>query len=804
MTTSASSNPPSVNSSSAHAETSGFLPTTEEKSFNYRHLIAVARRRLWLILIVAIAVITWDWSRNLTQQPPDRYKSAFRLLVEPIAGDEEFQELSRELGQQRTGGGRLDYPTQMQVLTSSQVMRPIHEQLQQEYPELGYSQLIGGLTIKRLGATKILEVSYEAGDPQLAGAVTRAVAEGYIEYSEKQQQTGEQRVLDLIEEQMPALRKRVESLQNELQQFRNRHDVIDPSEKGNLLSQNITNLQQRQQATEITIEENLSLRENLLEQLGLGLDEAMTTVALSEAPRYQELLNQLKEIETQIALELGRFKEDSPNIEALKEQRKTILNLLRQESQSVLGEERISEKIRSQVSSPNPIRLSLTQDLIGATNQIRVLRVRKTALEEAEQDVRNDLQDITELARKYESINQRLEIAQDNLKRFIDRREQLKMQAVQSTLPWQLVEAPFTPKQPLPHDQRGLAFGVIAGILAGAAAAYLAEKIDTKFHSPDELKEASKLPLLSVIPYQKLLADRKDHKGNLLPVYTNQIESETVAHTQDANGSNGNGEESQTQSEQQDLEEVLSSHFAETFKTLHTNLSFMNPDRPIKSLVISSSVPGEGKSTTALNLAQAAASVGKRVLLVDADMRRPQVHQMLEIPNQYGLSNVISTGLELEEAMRRSPTNSNLYILTSGPTPPESNRLLASETMKQLTQEWEDSFDLVIFDTPPIAGLADAKILTPLTSGLIMVVGLGISDRTIFKYVVETLAVSRTSVLGVVANSVKESTMAESSYYYYYYYYNYYYNHYYYRPSPSYSETSLPSGSSHSNSSSED
>ena len=765
MTSSAQSNQQSVNSSPANSQGSEVLSSApEEKSFNYRQIIAVARRRLWLILIVMIAVVTWEWTRNLTQVPPSRYKSSFRLLVEPIAGDEQFQELSRELGQDVGSSGRLDYPTQIEVLNSSRVMRPIHNELQQEYPQLSYTQLVNNLEIRRLGPTKILEVSYESGDPQLAGAVTKAVAEGYIDYSEKQQQTGEQRVLDLIEKQIPILRDRVESIQTEIQQFRNENNVVNPTDKADLLSGNISSLQQRQQATEIAIEENLSLRENILKQLGLGLDEAMTTVALSEAPRYQELLNQLKEIETEIALELGRFTEDSPNIETLKQQRETILELLKQESLAVLGDERITEQIRSQVTSPNPIRLSLTQDLIGATNQIRVLRVRGTALEDAEKEVRNDLKGINELAREYEGINQRLQIAQENLRRFIDRREQLKMQAAQNTLPWQLVEAPFIPTNPLPTEQRGLAFGAIAGILAGAAAAYLAEKIDTKFHSPDELKEITKLPLLSVIPYQKLLANRK--KGDFLPVYMDEVERETATQVEGRNNSHDPDEENQDEP-RNNIEEVLSSYFVESFKTLHTNLSFMNPDQPIKSLVISSSVMGEGKSTTALNLGQAAASVGKRVLLVDADMRRPQIHQMLDLPNQYGLSNVISTGLQLEEGMQRSPTNNNFYILTSGPTPPDSNRLLASETMRQLTQEWENSFDLVIFDTPPIAGIADAKILTPLTSGLIMVVGLGVSDRSAFKHVIETLSVSRTSILGVVANGVKQFSMAEIYYYYY-------------------------------------
>jgi len=764
-------------------------PPVEDESFNYQKTMAVAGRRAWLILIVFVAVTGTIWTRTLTQPP--RYRSSFRLLVEPIAGDQKFQELSDQLGLQQQSGtlNRLDYPTQIQVLQSSQVMVPIYEQLKAEYPNLSYGRLLENLRIQRLGETKILQVSYESENPERAGAVTQVIAEAYIDYSEKQQKSGEQRVLDLIGEQMPTLQEKVESIQSEIQTFRNQNNIIDPVARGNLLSQRISDIEQRKREAEIAITEKLSLRENLLQQLGLGLDEAMTTVALSEAPRYQELLNQLKEIETQIAIELGRFKADSPNIQALKQQKQKILELLEQEASAVLGTSQVSDKINSQVSSPNPIRLALTQDLIAATNEIRVLRVRRTALAEAEAEFRQQLKDSTELAKEYEEMNQRLEIAQGNLKRFIDRREQLKIQAVQKTLPWQVLEPPNQPNQPITGNTRGLILGVIAGLLAGAGAAYLAEKIDNTFHSPDEVKERSRLPILAVIPFVKALQAMKDEHEEfdvLSPSYGN-AKAETEAQPQ-LHGA-------EKKEPQAPITENFFFAFTEAFKTLHINLSFMKPDQAVTSLVISSCVPGEGKSTVALNLARAAATVGKRVLLVDADLRRPKLHQIFELPNQYGLSNVISTGLSFEEAMQESPTDENLYLLTSGPTPPDSNRLLASERMKQLAAEWENTFDLVIYDTPPLGGVADAKFLTPLTSGLIMVVGLGIIDRNLFKDVMETLRLSKTTVLGIVPNACKQSTMGEYSYYYHYY-------HQYYSRGNS-SQPSLISSNKNHNSASE-
>lgn len=787
-----------TSSSTANSLTTATSPPNvsnalEEESFNYRQILAVVNRRTWLILIVSIMVTGGIWARTLTQPP--RYRSAFRLLVEPIAGDETYQQLSRQLGESSDSiraslssqGSGLDYLTQIEVLKSSQIMQPIYQQLKEDYPTLTYQGLIENLTIQRLGETKIIQVSYESEDPQLAGGITEFIAKEYINYSQQQQISGEQRILELIEDQLPEIQKNLDSIQTEIQQFRNQNNIIDPVERGTLLSEKMSNLEERQQETKVAISENISLRENLLQQLGLGLDEAMTTVALSEAPRYQQLLNQLKEIETQIAIELGRFTEDSPNIQALQEQKQRLLELLRQEALAILGQEEVSQKINSQVSAPNPVRLSLTQDLITATNQLRVLRVRKAALKEAEVEVRNNLNNMAKLAKEYESMVQRLEIAKTNWERLISRREQLEIQAVGKTLPWQILEPPYQPNQPIAGKARGLILGAIAGLLAGAGAAYLAEKIDNKFHSVEEVKEKTGLPILAVIPFVKALQQREEYQDtDVSPAYGN---SEAEGATQ--------GRLNSTEGKEQHslITGTVFFAFTEAFKTLHTNLSFLKPDQPVKSLIVSSCVPGEGKSTVALNLARAAAAVGKRVLLVDADLRRPRLHQIFEIPNQYGLSNVISAGLSLEEAMHASPVDDNLYLLTSGPTPPDANCLLASERMKELAQNWENSFDLVIYDTPPLGGIADAKLLAPLTSGLIMVVGLGVIDRSLFRDVMDTLRLSRTNVLGLVPNACQQGSMGE-----YYYYYSYYHN--YYAGSAS-SHRSLTATNGNRNSSSE-
>ncbi len=193
----------------------------------------------------------------------------------------------------------------------------------------------------------------------------------------------------------------------------------------------------------------------------------------------------------------------------------------------------------------------------------------------------------------------------------------------------------------------------------------------------------------------------------------------------------------------------------------------MGSDSVSKSLVISSSVPGEGKSTVSLNLAKAASEMGHRVLLIDADMRLPQVHQRLNLLNTVGLSNLLSNdGLDLEELVQK-PSEAELEtlsVLTAGENPPDPVRLLSSQRMEQLREQLDrdDRYDLIIYDTPPVL-FADAKILGVSTRGIILVATMDKTNRYELKEAIEELKMSRVPILGLVANKVK--LKSKGSYY---------------------------------------
>jgi capsular exopolysaccharide synthesis family protein len=723
------------------------LSEFDEDKFDLRKILAVARRRLIIIAGVAIAVSSGIASKVLKQVP--NYEGKFQLLVGPVSGEDQVDKLTQSLGQNvgiEVEGP--DYETQIQVLWSPQVISPILKNIQARYPEIDYDTLRSKLGISRLAETKILEVRYQDADPEKIQFVLKELADGYIKYSKIEQRNSVEKGLEFVNSQTKELQGRVKDLQQKIQTLREDYRIVDPETQGQLLTNRMSDVVKQRQEAQTQLDESKQLYVELQSQLGqLGVtpDQAIAATALSEGPRYQELLNQLTELDTKIATESARFTEENPIVQRLLEERERLLPLIEKEASTVIGNSTSGvPNDAPSLASPSSIRQDLTQKLVETTNQIQLLEVRTREIAAAEGQLNQQLRNLPAIARNYADYQRDLTVATESLGRFLAVRETLQIEESQKTPPWQKLSEPKQPGAPIsPNVPRGLVLSAIAGLLAGAGAGLLAEKLDKVFHSPDELKDSTGLPVLGTIPFTKELKARRTKPGEATP---DPIEFR---------GRSYGG--------------YSASPLLEAFRSLNTNLQFLSPDQPIRSLVLSSSVPADGKSTVATYLAQAAAAMGQRVLLVDADLRRPQLHVRTDLPNVWGLSNVISSEINVDDVIQRSPLEDNLFVLTAGQIPPDPTRLLCSKKMRNLVERFQEAFDLVIFDTPPLLGLADARLLAAHTDGIVMVVGLGRTDRAVLTQVLYGLRTSHARVLGLVANGVKGYTTSSPDYYHHYY-----------------------------------
>ncbi|MFV8826389.1 CpsD/CapB family tyrosine-protein kinase [Alkalihalobacterium sp. APHAB7] len=206
------------------------------------------------------------------------------------------------------------------------------------------------------------------------------------------------------------------------------------------------------------------------------------------------------------------------------------------------------------------------------------------------------------------------------------------------------------------------------------------------------------------------------------------------------------------------------SPIAEQYRTIRTNIEFASVDEKVKTILVTSTGPGEGKSTTAANLAVVMAQQGNKVLLMDSDLRKPTAHYTFGVPNIAGLTSLLTKQHTAEEALQVTKVE-NLFLLPSGPIPPNPAELLSSRGMTLFLEAVAKKFDIVIIDSPPLMAVTDAQILSNYTDGTILVVGSGKADREQAVKAKDMLVAAKAKILGVVLNG-KEQKEGQNYYYY--------------------------------------
>lgn len=207
---------------------------------------------------------------------------------------------------------------------------------------------------------------------------------------------------------------------------------------------------------------------------------------------------------------------------------------------------------------------------------------------------------------------------------------------------------------------------------------------------------------------------------------------------------------------------------SEQFRTIRTNISFSMPDQELKTILVTSSTPGEGKSTIAANLGVVYAQEGKRVLIIDGDLRKPTLHQTFKKFNKIGLSDILAKKIPLYEAIQGTSIE-GLDVMTSGPIPPNPAELLASKALDILIQDVKKGYEVILFDAPPLLVVSDAQILSNKCEGTLLIANTGVVEKEIIVKATAILATSQAKVLGVVLNNY---VLPRSKHYYDYYSYD--------------------------------
>ena len=721
----------------------------EQQPLDLGWLFAVVQRRMGIM--VAITLLLGGISGSLvlwkTKQINRFYQGGFQVLVEPITAEGRLSQLLiqsqsanfsadevNKVGSSVEDSSMVDYQTLLRVLKSPKLLIPLLEKVQANYGDITYTQINNQLKINRItyakdgkeAGTKILEFTYQDKDPAKIQSVLGTVSKYYLEYSRQERLKQTTTGMAYIDSQLPALRMRVDKLQRQLQLLRQQANLSLPDQSSKSFTDQASGISSQQISLEAQLAETRKLYKNLKEQLSQGNTAGVVEI---NPKMYETLIGQLQTIETQLAVSSTQYREDSPPMQSLREKQKNMRRLLEKEAESTIK---------------------------TVASQIQQLEARQRSLTTSENNLNKTIRDLPSVLRQYGDLERELGVATESLKVFLSKRETLKLGVGQQDTPWTVINEPsiMTNEQGSPlsvtatNKTKNLAIALVLSLLFGVAVGFLVEVLNRVFHTPEEVKWGTKLPILGVVPRSQKLKRITKKSNHRIPAVENFADDPAKSR--------------QLQAGRNKFRTDLDYSFLESFGSLYTNLRLLSPGISMRSLVITSAVKGDGKSTIAFHLAKTAASVGLRVLVVDADLRLPQLHLLLGLPNVRGLTDVIATDLSLNDAIQKSPEENNLFVLTAGHNLHDPIKLLSSKKMLYLMEQFQTFFDLVIYDTPPLVGLADAHILAAQTDGTLLVVKIDRTDRSLVTQALEGLKISGASVLGTVVNGIKGSRQASS------------------------------------------
>ncbi|MGB5711117.1 MAG: AAA family ATPase [Waterburya sp.] len=712
-----------LNNSVINNETEGGLDLKEFKNTLLRKFPLIAG---CTIVLTSIALL-----KSLTTPP--EYSASFELLSESLNIETKVtskDDSSRETREQITSVELDD--VQLKILKSPQLIGRAVESLQDRYPELNYQQLTEDLAIQIISGSdpdqNILQVVYQNPDREKVSDVIHALTKTYLNYSVEKRQSGVKRGIAFLDRQIPQVSSEARSARDKIRLLRNQYNFVDPDASLEQITKRLDELDRRREQNASQLQE-LRLRSERLER-ELKTQPARSTTAINLAtPGFLELIDQLRTIDIEISRKSAVFSDQSEILRALKQERKELNSLVVD----------AGADIRQKLDGKIAVLENGQKNITAETNNLKLR-----------------LEQWSAISGEYNDLTQKLNLANNKLNEFMSQKDALQIDAAQQESPWQLLTPAREPTTNQISTANYLILSSALGLILGSGAAILLDKHQKIIYTSAKVEEITSLPILATIPYIS--------QAKQLSVLDNMSFARQERRLPPQNV------------QSQDTEMPLmkfSNPSIEAFRSFAANLGLLNFNTDpttsdyytnLKSIVITSAIPREGKSNVALNLARASASMGKKVLLVDTDLRSAdRLTTDLGFESELGLKDVLNQNNpdQVFNCIKELPLEENLFILTSGlgtvdlyPATHDHSRLLASEKMHRLMAKLSANFDLVIYDLCSIIGFADVNLIAAQTDGVVVVTGLGKIQTVALTEALNLLSLCKAPVLGIAVNKV--------------------------------------------------
>jgi len=594
----------------------------------------------------------------------------------------------------------------------------------------------GGLRVTLVPNTRIIEIHYRSADKNLAANVVNTLINTYIEQNFKTRFESTMQASDWLSKQMVDLEMKVQTSQEKLVQYQKQHEILGIDEKQNITTSKLDELNK-----ELTAAESDRMGKESIYRLVQSGDPdtaaaAATTAGSGTLGLMERMREQQADLKIQVAQLSTQFGTSYPKVVQLNTQLKEVDAQLQTEMTKVVS------RVRS--------------GYLAALQHETMLR---QALDNQKQEANK----LNESAIEYSLLKRDVESYRTLYEGLMEKLKEAGVTAGLRSNNIRSVDKARVPTYPSePNVPRNLTFALALGLSTGIGLAFLLEGIDNTVRTPEQAQAISALPSLGMIP----LGSRGSIEAAAKRL--------TVASSREA-------VELVTQSRPQ-------SQMAESYRALRTSLLLTSLGGPPKVILITSALPQEGKTTTSINTAIVLAQKGTRVLLIDADLRRPSIHKTLGMGPKTGLSNVLTGNATLQQAVVRSSILPTLFVLTAGTPPPNPAELLASSNMRDILAELREQYDHIIVDTPPTLSVTDAVVMSTRADAVVLVIRSGQTTKQALRRARDLLMQVNARVAGVLLNAVD---LTSPDYYYYYEYQGKYGHRYYQEDEPMDGEDSV-------------
>ena len=694
------------------------MPANEEEQDavdlrQYYHIL----KKHWLLIATVMGSV-FGLTALVTFLPKPIYEAEGKLLFNKTNRASSLTGLDKQLGELskvNQSGSPLD--TEAELIRSIPMVQKTIDRLKlkdKKSKPLEIENFLKKLKVKSVRNTDILALSYRSRNPQEAAAVINTLIRYYQENNVARNRIEATIAKEFLTKQVPILEARVEQAEALLRRFKDENKVVSLEEEARGGVRTVKDLSNQVTEAQADFEDAKTRSRGLQNQLALSTQKAVELSTLSQSPGVQQVLTEYQKVQDELAVARTRLTDKHPRLKDLSSKEQALKEQVeRRTSQIVASPEFISEE-NLQIGQ---LKQSLTEDLVKSEINKLAAQKRVEVLQTALLKFQQRLQTLPKLEQRQRTLERKVQAAQSTYQQVLKQLQEVEVVERQQVGNAQIVSEALVPKKPVsPKIPLNLALGGVLGILMGAGTALILETMDKSLKTMEEAKQIFGYPLLGTIPRLKS-PKGSTAKISELPVRDNPYSPVSAA-----------------------------------FEMVQAKLDFSLSDKPLKVIAVVSSCPNEGSSFVAANLAVTKAHMGRRVLLIDGDMRHPRQQEIWNLSNETGLSNILVGQADLRGSTEEILIN--LDILTVGTIPPNPAALIDSQRMVALMSESAQSYDYVIIDTPALNLFADGLMLGKLADGVLVVVSPGVVDTTMAQNTKTMIEQARSRVLGMVINGV--------------------------------------------------